>query len=190
MSFTQPINYCTCTAEKGNAESGDWKSQIPTQRHSSSGKQMKCCCTAVTHSARVPDPCRMRAMVCLQAEAPLSSLGFRWILHSPDRKDFTAKETMALVNTLTQHMQHASFRKSKLCPWKPEEWHFWGRFWARDAALPMPHKNTFEHCCHVSYQLDTAFFLWCWLPSVVRRGEMQFPQIVLQGGAIIQVPIS
>lgn len=103
---------------------------------------------AVTHSAHVPDPCRMRAMVCFQAEAPLTSLGFMWIWLCPDRKDFTTKETMALVNTPTRHMQHSStsfgwnFRKSKLCPWKPQGWHFWGRFWARDATLPMPHKKT------------------------------------------------
>lgn len=135
VSCTQPINYSKCIAEKGNTESGEWKSQSPTQTHSSSsGKQMKCCCAAVTRSAHVPDPCRMRAMICFQAEAPLTSLGFMWICLSPDRKDFTTKETMALVNTLTRHMQHAStsfgwsFRKSKLCPWKPEGWHFGGRF--------------------------------------------------------------
>lgn len=190
MSFTQPINYCTCTAEKGNAESGDWKSQIPTQRHSSSGKQMKCCCTAVTHSARVPDPCRMRAMVCLQAEAPLSSLGFRWILHSPDRKDFTAKETMALVNTLNPAHATCKFQKEQIVSLEARRVALLGEILGKRCSTPNAPQKTFEHCCHVSYQLDTAFFLWCWLPSVVRRGEMQFPQIVLQGGAIIQVPIS
>lgn len=66
------------------------------------GKQLKRCCAALTRSAQVPDPCRMRAMVCFQAETPLTSLGFLWICLSPDRKDFTTKETMALVNTLNQ----------------------------------------------------------------------------------------
>lgn len=127
---------------------------------------MKCCCSAVTGSAHAPDHCRMRAMVCFQAEAPLTSLGFVWICPFPDRKDSTTKETIALGNTLTRHMQHAStsfgwnFRKSKLCPWKPEGWHFWGRFKARDTTLPLPHKNT---------------DLWALLPCFIPTRHWQLP---------------
>lgn len=62
-------------------------------------------------------------------------------------------------------------------------------------------RQTSEHCCHVSYQLDSFLFMVlaalscaegvrCSASPLVVFSLRAFPQVVLQEGEIMQVPIN
>lgn len=77
--------------------------------------------------------------------------------NSPGRKDFAAKEPdfLGIYSYQTDgdisNTTSCAFKKSKsvLCPWKPEGWLLWGRFWAGDPDAPnSPQNSRFpEHPC-------------------------------------------
>lgn len=104
-----------------------------------------------------------------------------------------------------QHLLWLEFQKEQIVSLEARRVAFWGEILGKRCnSSNAPQKDRpFEHCCHVSYQLDTDSFLCLVLAALSCaegvRGSASpsglsslrtFPQMVLQRGEIIQVAIN